>query len=234
MALQIQTSNEFNPSSVCFSTIRKNKVGGKAVYLSAPGGKKLYLQLPFMRAPYGVGAYTDEATNRTSYSLDLAFDPDNVEAVEIAKKFSELDSMIVDAVAKNSKEWLGKQYNVAVLKEALYKPLIRPGKEQYPSTMKLKVLTKPDGTFIPQAYDMTHNMIPLESVEKGQRMCCIVDMVQIWFIDNKFGVSVRLQQVLTEQSAKLPSFAFVGMGKKAAAPMAEDEDEVEMGEVDDE
>ena len=230
MALQIQTFDEFNPTSVCFSTIRKNKVGGKAVYLSAPGGKKLYVQLPFMRAPFGVSTYTDDATNRTSYSLDLAFDPDNVGAVELAKKFSDLDSIIVDTVAKNSKEWLGKVYNVAVLKEALYKPLIRPGKDQYASTLKLKVLTKPDGTFIPPAYDMARNEIPIESIEKGQCMCCIVDLIQIWFIDNKFGVSVRLQQVLTEQSAKLPSFAFVGMNKK----QPEDDDQVEMGEVDDE
>jgi len=36
----------------------------------------------------------------------------------------------------------------------------------------------------------------------------IVDLSQIWFIDNKFGVSMRLQQVLLEPSKKLPSFAF--------------------------
>jgi len=32
----------------------------------------------------------------------------------------------------------------------------------------------------------------------------IVDLNQIWFIDNKFGVTIRLQQTLIEHSAKLP------------------------------
>ena len=40
---------------------------------------------------------------------------------------------------------------------------------------------------------------------------CIVEINQIWFIDNKFGVSVRLSQVLCGQSTKLPSFAFKGL-----------------------
>jgi len=47
---------------------------------------------------------------------------------------------------------------------------------------------------------------------------CIVDFNQIWFIDNKFGVSVRLSQALCEKSQKLPSFAFQGVD----APTTED------------
>ncbi len=39
----------------------------------------------------------------------------------------------------------------------------------------------------------------------------IVDVASIWFIDNKFGVTIRLQQALLEQSTKLPSFAFQGI-----------------------
>jgi len=48
--------------------------------------------------------------------------------MELHDKLKELDDIIVDTVAKNSKEWLGKEFNVTVLKEALYKPMIRPGK----------------------------------------------------------------------------------------------------------
>ena len=51
----------------------------------------------------------------------------------------------------------------------------------------------------------------MDSIEKGQRCMCIVDFNQIWFIDNKFGVSVRLSQILCERSQKLPSFAFQGV-----------------------
>ena len=224
MSLTIQRSSEFSANSVQFSKFRKNKNGGKAVYLNAGDNKKIYIQFPFMRSPYGLSAFTDEGTGRTSYSLDLSFDPENEEAMELHNKLKELDDIIVNTVAKNSKEWLGKEFNVAVLKEALYKPMVRPGKEQYAATIKLKVLTKPDGTFVPEAYSMQKQAISLDTIEKGQKCMAIVDLNQIWFIDNKFGVTIRLQQTLIEHSAKLPSFAFQGVDLPEEE---EEEDEID-------
>jgi hypothetical protein len=226
MSLTIQQSTEFSPASVQFSKLRKNKNGGKAVYLNAGDNKKIYVQFPFMRSPYGLSAFTDEGTGRTSYSLDLSFDPDNAEAMELHDKLKELDDIIVNTVAANSKEWLGKEFNVAVLKEALYKPMVRPGKEQYPATIKLKILTKPDGEFVPEAYSMQKQPVSLDTIEKGQKCMAIVDLNQIWFIDNKFGVTIRLQQTLLEQSAKLPSFAFKGLDLP-------DEDDVDVEDEED-
>ena len=211
MSLTIQRSSDFSPAAVQFSKLRKNKNGGKAVYLNAGDNKKLYIQFPFMPSPYGLSAFTDESTGRTSYSLDLSFDPDNTEAMALHDKLKELDDIIVNTVAANSKEWLGKDFNVEVLKQALYKPMVRPGKEQYSATIKLKILTKPDGSFVPEAYSMQKQPVSLDTVEKGQKCMAIVDFNQIWFIDNKFGVTIRLQQTLLEQSAKLPSFAFQGV-----------------------
>jgi hypothetical protein len=230
MSLTIQRSSDFSPASVQFSKLRKNKNGGKAVYLNAGDNKKLYIQMPFMRSPYGLSVFTDESTGRTSYSLDLSFDPDNTEAMALHDKLKELDDIIVNTVAANSKEWLGKEFNVEVLKQALYKPMVRPGKEQYPATIKLKILTKPDGSFVPEAYSMQKQPVSLDTIEKGQKVCAIVDLNQIWFIDNKFGVTVRLQQTLIEQSAKLPSFAFQGID----LPDEEEVDEIEEeDEIDD-
>jgi hypothetical protein len=228
MSLSIQRSSDFTTSSVNFSKLRKNKNGGKAVYLNAGDNKKLYIQFPFMRSPYGLSAFTDEGTGRTSYSLDLSFDPDNTEAMELHDKLKALDEIIVNTVAENSKEWLGKDFNVEVLKQALYKPMVRPGKDQYPATIKLKVLTKPDGSFVPETYNVQKEQVSLDSVEKGQKCMAIVDFNQIWFIDNKFGVTIRLQQVLLEQSVKLPSFAFQGLDLPSDdVDDVEEEDEIE-------
>ena len=232
MSLSIQRSSDFSPASVGFSKLRKNKNGGKTVYLNGGDNKKLYLQLPFMRSPYGLSAFTDEGTGRTTYSLDVSFDSDNADAMELHDKLKELDEIIVNTVAQNSKEWLGKEFNVAVLREALYKPMVRPNKEPYPSTLKLKIATKPDGTFVPEAYNMQKEAVPLDSVEKGQKAMAIVDVSSIWFIDNKFGVTIRLQQALLEQSTKLPSFAFQGLDLPDEEVDEEDE-EVEL-EVDEE
>jgi len=209
MSLTIQKASDFNPANVGFSKIRKNKNGGKTVYLNGDNNKKIYIQLPKMRSPYGLSSYTDEGSGRTSYSLDLSFDNDNEEATALRKKLEELDDLIVKTVAENSKEWLGKEYNIEVMKQALYKPLVRlPSNDQYPATFKLKILNKQDGTFVPEAYNYKKERVDLDSIEKGQRVVAIVDLSSLWFIDNKFGASVRLSQVLLEQSEKLPSFAF--------------------------
>lgn len=228
MALPIQMSSDFTTSSVNFSKLRKNKMGGKAVYLSNAGNNKLYLQLPFMRAPFGLGSYTDEATNRTTYSIDLSFDKEDPNCQDLEEKLTALDDLVLNTVEANSQEWLGKKYNRAVLQEALYKPLVRPGKENYPSTIKLKILVdNKSGNFIPEAYNTRREQVALDSIEKGQKIMAIVDINQIWFIDNKFGVSVRLQQCLLEPSKKLPAFAFQGV----ATEEVEEEEEVEYEEV---
>ena len=148
--------------------------------------------------------------------------------MELHETLKELDEIIVNTVAENSKEWLGKEFNVAVLREALYKPMVRPGKEPYPSTLKLKIATKPDGTFVPEAYNFRKEPVSLDTIEKGQKCMAIVDISSIWFIDNKFGVTIRLQQALFEQSVKLPSFAFQGVN----LPEDEVDVEVEDEEVD--
>lgn len=215
--MEVQLVQEFDVSNTTFSQLRKNKNGGKTVYLSGGNRGKIMLQLPYLRAPFGLSSFTDEATKRTSYSLDLSFDADNE---DIQQKFEQLDQLVLDTVAKNSKEWLGKSYNIAVLKEALYKPLVRPSKGDYPSTMKLKIMTDSrTGDFIPEAYNHLRDRVALDTIEKGQKLMTIIDVNQIWFIDNKFGVSARLSQVLLEPSKKLPAFAFRGI----AEPQEEDD-----------
>jgi len=230
MALSIQLSTDFSTDAVNFSKLRKNKMGGKAVYLSGSGNSKLYIQLPFLRAPYGLGSYTDDATKKTSYSIDLSLDPNDPVSAELEDTLKVFDELVLSTVEANSPEWLGKKYTKSVLQEALYKPLVRPGKGEWPATFKLKVQTnQTNGSFVPESYNMQREPVPLDSLEKGQRIMAIVDISQIWFIDNKFGVSVRLLQCLFEPSKKLPSFAFKGIGAGA-----DDEDDVEYEEVEEE
>lgn len=233
MALQIQKASTFDASTVTFSKLRKNKNGGKAVYLNGSGNRKLYIQMPYMRAPFGLSTFTDEKSKQTSYSLDLSFDKNDESLLKIQETFKKFDDTVVKMVAANSQEWLGKKYNEAVIKEALYKPLVRPGKDDYPSTIKLKIMMdNKTNKFQPEAYNISKEQVPLESIEKGQKVMCIVDLNQIWFIDNKFGISARLQQVLLEPSKKLPSFAFQDVDTTEEQQEFDGEEEEEYEEVD--
>ena len=191
----IQRSSTFSPAGLKFCKLRKNRYGGKIVYLD----EKVNLQLPFMRAPFGLSSFTNQSTGQTTYSLDLSLDPDD----DLKPKLTELDDLVVKTVAENSTEWLGKELSIETLKQALYTPIVRPGKG-YPDTIKLKVLTAPA-----HEWDTTEKEpIPLDEIEKCQRAMAIIEFNSIWFVDSKFGVSLRLQQVMVEPSAKLPAFAF--------------------------
>ena len=191
----IQQSSTFSPAGLKFCKLRKNRYGGKIVYLD----EKVNLQLPFMRAPFGLSSFTNQSTGQTTYSLDLSLDPDD----DLKAKLTELDDLVVKTVAENSTEWLGKELSIETLKQALYTPIVRPGKG-YPDTIKLKVLTAP----APECYTTEKEPTPLDEIEKGQRAMAIIEFNSIWFVDSKFGVSLRLQQVMVEPSAKLPAFAF--------------------------
>jgi hypothetical protein len=230
MALQITSLSDFDASSVSFSALRINKArGNKTVYLSGSNKGKLNIQFPWMRAPFGLSSFTDAATGRTSYSLDLSFDKDIEELMMCQQKLEELDELVVKTVEANSKEWLGKSFKAAVLKEALYKPLIRPGKDDYPSTIKMKVMVdQRTDKFVPEAYNMRQEHVDMSTLEKGMKVITIAEIASIWFIDNKFGVTVRLQQCLMEPPKKLPKFAFKGVEGVGAVGGGGDDPEEEV------
>ena len=94
----------------------------------------------------------------------------------------------------------------------------------------MKILLDNKGDFVPEAYNSRREKVPLTSIEKGQKVCTIVDINQVWFIDNKFGVSIRLHQCLLEPSKKLPAFAF----QNVAVEEEDDDDEEEEVEEEEE
>ena len=217
----ISKFTSFNASDVRFSEVKKNKMGGKAIYLSGANGGKLVYQLPLLKAPYGLSDFTDKASGKVSYSLDLSLDDQDILA-----KLSAFDDRVLDFVASNCTACLGKEYKKDVIKEALHKPLVKQSKGGYAPTLKLKVATNPDGSFEPAAYTMEQALTSVDKIGKGTMVHTIVEFNSIWFIDNKFGVSVRLQQVLFAPTAKLTGFAFSGVETTASkANSAGDSDE---------
>ena len=230
MADSVNKFSSFSASDVKFSELKKNKMGGKAIYLNAQTGNKLMFQLPQLKAPYGLSSFTDAASGKTTYSLDLSLDDANVE-----QKFRELDDLVVDYVAEHAQEFLGKVYKKDVIREALYKPMVKPSKGNYAPTLKLKVPTRPDGSFEPLAWTMDQKQTELDKIGKSTLVYTIVNINSIWFIDNKFGVSVRLEQVLFSPSSKLSGFAFSDVETvQRAASTSGESDEVDVPEEEDE
>lgn len=204
MASSVIKFSDLSLSDVTFSDIRKNaNNGGKTIYLNGRGKSKLFVQLPKMKAPFGLGI--NEYDGKTSYSLPMT--ADDPVFVDFLKKF---DDMVVAKVVENSETYLGKSMNETVVREALYAALFKPpSDEKYAPLFKTKILSNHDGTFVPQVFTTDREPFDLNKLEKGQYVTAIVHIPSIWFVGTKFGVTIRLQQLRVTPSQKLTEYAFV-------------------------
>lgn len=200
-----QMFNTFDPSALVFSDMKRNASGGKTVYIKRTGGVAALFELPELRAPFGLSSYTDTKTNKTSYSVDLSLDNN-----QVTEFFTNIEQRVLDTVVNHCDEYLGKTYSLDVIKSALFKSCVRESKEpgKYAPTLKLKVLVDKNGGFIPLAYDSDRTQIQVDQIQKGQRIRTIVDVNQIWIVDNKFGITVRLMQLMAFPMNSLPACAF--------------------------
>ena len=177
-----------------------------------------------MKAPFGISEYEDKASGRKSYSIDLSLDVADEQVKDLCTKLQALDEKVIDTVLANSATWLGKKYTKEMMKEVMYKPIVKvPNNPQYSSTIKLKILTDSSGDFVPDAYDSERNHIDLASIGSGDRVSAIMEICSIWFIDTKFGVTVRLSQLKTEPSTKITGFAFLEEPGETTAAVEEEE-----------
>jgi hypothetical protein len=205
---------DFSLDLINFSDVHKNKLGGKAIYLTGKNSQKLQIQLPPTRTPFGLSPFEDKVTKKVTYTINLSLDDDNLK-----KFFVDLDNKILEYVSNNSEDILGKKMSLEVLTE-LYTPLTKDSKDSaYAPQVKLKVQQGRNGEFVPKAYDLKRNLISMTDVEKQDTIHTIVDINQIWVVDKKFGVSVRLEQVMKVPSTKLNECAF---------SVSDEEDEIDV------
>ncbi len=207
MTSMITHHNALDASNIAFSELRKNTKGGKVVYLSGGKGKeKITVQFPKLRAPFGLSEFVDQNSGNSSYSLDLSLE----NKPELLDKLRAIDDAVVKQVAANSKDWLGKKHTETVIRDVLYRPIVKmPNDDKYAPTIKLKILKDRDGTFVPECYNNKKQRVDLDTLEKGQSVTAIATMPQLWIIDGKFGVTMRLHMARFSPTNKLTGYSFL-------------------------
>lgn len=198
----VKSLNAYDANTIGFSALRKNAKGGKMIYVNTPN-QKTYFELPVLRAPFGLSSFTDQNSGNVSYSLDVSLEDQATVA-----KIRAIEALVLDHVTKNSEELLGRKYSPEIIKEALFKSCIRESKDgKYAPTLKLKVMHT-DGVYAVKTYGPNKEPADLGELQKGQRVRTIIDINQVWIIDNKFGLSLRLKQVMLMPTTELKDFAF--------------------------
>lgn len=214
MALRMIT--DFKVSDVVSSTVTSNKYGGKAIYLNGPGRSRLMFQLPPLKAIVGLKE-SDIAPGTWNMPLSL----DN-EAV--LKVFQELENFTIDSIVANSTELAGKKLTrESILSGDSWKPFIKTSKKEgYAPLLRMAPqVDRNTKKFITEAYNSSRELVPLETLDKGQRVSCIIEVASIWKSTMGYGLSIRLHQVMFSPTTKLAPCAFLAPADEPA-PMSED------------
>ncbi len=194
--------------------------GGKMVWISYKGSP-LIVQLPKMKAPFGVSRWCDDKGNVEKYSLDLSFGGSDERVAQTLEILKKMDEKILQSGMENSMNWFKKKFSSTEVMEALYYPIVRqPKDEKYAPTIKLP-LAFANGEFKFTAYDNTkdHNKVDLLDVNtKGCDVTAIIQATGLWIAGGKFGCSWKVQQLRVAPRESLPAYAFV-----------DDDDEVDAG-----
>lgn len=231
-SLKINKLSDISVSSIKFSDVQQNKMGGKAIYLNSADGGKVFLKLPSMKAIVGISPYyADKTTKKNVQNYKMPLSLTDPAAVAF---FAELDKAVLAHIQANEAKFFGGK---KTLKDMMvnYKPFVQQSeKAEYAPLLKTNVLWNKDtDKFETQFYDAKGNDIsPEELVEKrGLTVTTLIQLGQIYNTPAGFGLSIRLVQVKVASQAKLSARALLDDPEEKEQSV-DDEEEVEEYEDD--
>lgn len=218
-----------------FSKVNQNTHGGNQVWVTY-GGKPLMVQLPKMRAPFGVSTgFQDKG-----YQLQLTL-RDHPELLAVLNK---LDEAVKQTAINNCEEWFEMdETTIRSLMKKTYSPIVKVPTDKktkkrktdkegnpYPEMVRVKLQqeSEKDGedrkmldtfTFLvygkaeekgmpPPELNVTVDNI-METVPPGSEVTAVLKLNSIWFMNGtNFGLSCRLAQMqVFPSNRKIKGFA---------------------------
>ena len=198
------TYSEFEEAKNWKFNIKAMSSGGMAAYIYDSSDKRVRLQLPQMRVPFGVReGYTDQngvyqpSTGRPNLDLD-ASDPD------LVKWGHKVDDALRKFIVKNSPELFKKQHDDGFIKAVFRGVTVPPTNSDYNPLLRTKI--NKDGTYattVKIVEDPGSEDTPLRwkkgsisDIESGDHVLPIVDVGSLWCVGNSCGVAFNLVSVL--------------------------------------
>jgi hypothetical protein len=212
---------DLDPSSWKFSTVERNKMGGKYVNImlsDTDKRSKIVFQTPPMTLPFGVTPYTDPSTGEIqSWNLDMSFkgmesDP---ALAKFYEKMQELDRILVEQGTLNSQAWFGKSMAQDVVSEFHRKVVRLPNNPQYAPTLRAKIsLDGRSGTPAARFFDISDNKPPgiettVDSLVKGSTIMAIMEVSSVWNVNKTFGTTLKCHQIaILSKPQRMDGWAF--------------------------
>lgn len=205
----------FDCNKIRYGAPKANASGGKAVSIfSTEIGSGLKLSTPLMLT---WGASDFEGNKQYAMSLQFPsqeyLTADTTAFLQNMKTFE--DKLKADALIY-SKEWFGKVHKSPDVIEALFTPMLKYPKDkqtretdttksptlsvktpQYEGTWKFEVYDEDENKLFPS--DGSSLINPLDFLQKGTHLACIIQCGGLWFAGGKFGITWRLAQAVVQK-----------------------------------
>lgn len=231
METKVIKLRDFKPENMRFSSLRTTKHGGKIVYINydyedGRQPKPLRIQLPKMKAPFGIAGWDaskvdkkdSSPTEGSNDTLELSLGND-ASLIEI---FDKMDQVIIEEATKNSKEYFKKKYTEDYIRMQ-YKSSVKFNENEdgerdfkYPPRLKTKMYKDNAFAYRTQVFSSDKQAIHMdvynqaEVIPKGAECVALLECGGIWIISDKFGVSWRPAQMkVYKTDNKLSGYSFI-------------------------
>lgn len=248
--IKVIKAENFKLENVVFSQPKPNSKGGNKIYVNydyedGKPAKALRIQMPKMKAPFGVSGFDATRTDKKDTSPNassndtLDFSLDNKELLD---KLEQLEKLVLKQGSLNSKELFKKKFKENEI-EMFYKSFLKFNETdgvrddtKYAPRLKTKLYKNDQYKYNISVYNSNRKKteIDIYNVDKviprGCECVTILTCPGIWQVQKGFGLNFVPSQVIVYKSdLSLPEFAFLE-DKDIKEPTKEEEEDSENDE----
>eukprot|EP01117_Protostelium_nocturnum_P000511 TRINITY_DN1057_c0_g1_i1.p1 TRINITY_DN1057_c0_g1~~TRINITY_DN1057_c0_g1_i1.p1 ORF type:complete len:322 (+),score=71.26 TRINITY_DN1057_c0_g1_i1:53-1018(+) len=193
---------------ITLGEVKKNALGAKFANIHYPGTRKIRIQTPTMRTPFGI---TTSPDNASKYRLSLSFDSisSNKEMETFYNKVQEIDAKIKSLILENSATFLGSEGKKAEEKLSKFHLSLKQ-QEEYPPLISTNITVNENKAVVPIYLDESTRGT-FDDVSKGSTVQAIFSLKNVYVIGPNIGYTWSADQILVVEKGKSYSphdFAF--------------------------
>src|SRR5210317_228236 len=184
----------------------------KKIVITNKDGGHLRVQAPRLYMPFGICGFTPEV-GPTKYTLDLAltgFDEPGGYVQKFYEIIRTVEDMVIDAVVAQSEAIFQREMNKEEL-APMFNSNIKenPG---HPPKFRVKVDTDMNDVMKADVFDANKERVAKTEMTNGlysrNSGRPIIEMCSVYFLNRKFGVTWKLQQLQVFEPERLKGFQF--------------------------
>tara|TARA_B100001758_G_C18372366_1_gene592142 strand:- start:642 stop:1253 length:612 start_codon:yes stop_codon:yes gene_type:complete len=185
---------------------------GRKISFCTKEGNLVKFQIPRMYMPFGISGFVPEI-GATKWNIDFAmkgWDEEGNYVKRFYETLKEIENKVIQEVSNQSETIFGKHTTIEELKP-MFNSNIKESPEREPK-FRVKVDSTIDEKVKSNVYDENKNSL-IDDIKNGlysrNSGTAVVEMNSIYFLNRKFGISWKLNQLVVYEPQRLKGFQFI-------------------------